>query len=69
MVPITRVLLVTGAIRGIGRAYCQVLLESGVQRLYACARDISSLEDLALQHPTVVVGSASMSPTPIRSMM
>jgi len=55
MEPIGQVALVTGANRGIGSAYCDVLLESGIDRLYACARDISSLQDLAQSHPGRVV--------------
>lgn len=55
MEPLARVALVTGANRGIGRAYCELLLESGIERLYACARNISALDDLASLHPSVVV--------------
>ncbi|MCO4876570.1 SDR family oxidoreductase [Paraburkholderia caribensis] len=38
------VALVTGANRGIGRAYVQALLEAGAAKVYAAARDISSIE-------------------------
>jgi len=38
--------LVTGANRGIGRALVDVLLERGVKRVYAAARDPKSLSDL-----------------------
>ena len=55
MQPLATTALVTGANRGIGLAYCRVLLESGVQRLYACARDPESLDELSAGHPDVVV--------------
>ncbi len=51
----SNVAVVTGANRGIGRAFCQVLLASGVQRLYACARSTSSLQPLVESAPDVVV--------------
>lgn len=38
------VALVTGANRGIGRAYVQALLEAGAAKVYAAARDIGSIE-------------------------
>ena len=37
------VALVTGANRGIGYAFVNALLEAGVKKVYATARDISSL--------------------------
>jgi NAD(P)-dependent dehydrogenase (short-subunit alcohol dehydrogenase family) len=36
--------LVTGANRGIGREFVQVLLENGVNKVYATARDRNSME-------------------------
>jgi len=36
--------LVTGANRGIGRAYVEILLEHGVRRIYAAARTLSTLD-------------------------
>lgn len=41
------VVLVTGANRGIGRAFVDALLERGARRVYATARDRSSLDPLA----------------------
>jgi NAD(P)-dependent dehydrogenase (short-subunit alcohol dehydrogenase family) len=39
--------LVTGANRGIGRALVDALLERGAKRVYAAARNLSTLEDVA----------------------
>ena len=39
------VALVTGANRGIGRAYVEALLEKGVKRVYATARTPFTLDD------------------------
>lgn len=44
---------VTGANRGIGRAFVEHLLERGAAKVYAAARDISKLADLA-NDPRVV---------------
>jgi len=41
------VVLVTGANRGIGRAFVDALLERGASRVYATARNLSSLDALA----------------------
>jgi peptide/nickel transport system ATP-binding protein len=45
------VALVTGANRGIGRAYVKTLLAMGAKKVYAAARDISGVEDLVKAHP------------------
>jgi NAD(P)-dependent dehydrogenase (short-subunit alcohol dehydrogenase family) len=45
------VALVTGANRGIGRAYVAALLEAGAAKVYAGARDPAGLADLAAAHP------------------
>ena len=47
------VAFVTGANRGIGRAFVDVLLERGARRVYAAARDRASLEPLARLDPRV----------------
>jgi NAD(P)-dependent dehydrogenase (short-subunit alcohol dehydrogenase family) len=39
--------LVSGANRGIGRAFVEVLLEMGATRVYATARDVATLEPVA----------------------
>ena len=41
------VALITGANRGIGRAFVEALLERGVGRVYATARDVSTLDSVA----------------------
>ena len=41
------VVLVTGANRGIGRALIDALLERGASRVYATARNLSSLDAVA----------------------
>ena len=41
--------LVTGANRGIGRALVAALLSSGVKKVYACARDTSTLKEIVAQ--------------------
>jgi NADP-dependent 3-hydroxy acid dehydrogenase YdfG len=46
------VAFVTGANRGIGRAYVERLAEAGA-RVYAGARDISSLASLIAEYPSV----------------
>jgi len=40
-----RITLVTGANRGIGRAITEALLEKGVKKIYAAARDVGKLPD------------------------
>jgi NAD(P)-dependent dehydrogenase (short-subunit alcohol dehydrogenase family) len=47
--------LVTGANRGIGRAFVQALLDVGVRKVYATARDRNSLESLTTLDPTRVI--------------
>jgi NAD(P)-dependent dehydrogenase (short-subunit alcohol dehydrogenase family) len=43
--------LVTGANRGIGRAYVEALVAAGAKKVYATARKAESLADLAAAHP------------------
>lgn len=40
------VALVTGANRGVGRAYVETLLSLGAKKIYAAARDVKGVEDL-----------------------
>ncbi len=49
------VALVTGANRGIGRAIVQALLDRGAAKVYAGARNPSSLDSLVEQYPDRVV--------------
>jgi NAD(P)-dependent dehydrogenase (short-subunit alcohol dehydrogenase family) len=45
------VALVTGANRGIGRAFVEALLEQGASRVYAAARDLASLDAVVRLDP------------------
>jgi NAD(P)-dependent dehydrogenase (short-subunit alcohol dehydrogenase family) len=47
------VALVTGANRGIGRAFVEALLERGAARVYATARNLATLDALAALGPRV----------------
>ncbi|MEO8151594.1 MAG: SDR family oxidoreductase [Rhizobacter sp.] len=47
--------LVTGANRGIGRAFVAALLKAGVRRVYATARDTRTLTELLAIDPTRVL--------------
>jgi NAD(P)-dependent dehydrogenase (short-subunit alcohol dehydrogenase family) len=42
--------LVTGANRGLGREFVHQLLAGGARKVYACARQIASLESLVKEH-------------------
>jgi NAD(P)-dependent dehydrogenase (short-subunit alcohol dehydrogenase family) len=46
----TTIALVTGANRGIGRSIVTALLDAGAARVYAGARNVSSLDDLKAQY-------------------
>ncbi len=48
------VALVTGANRGIGRAYVEALVRAGARKVYATARNPQSVQDLVDAHPGVV---------------
>ena len=48
------VAFVTGANRGIGRAFVDALLERGARRVYAAARDLSTLDPVLSLDPTRV---------------
>lgn len=52
------VALVTGANRGIGRAYVEALAKAGARKVYATARKVESVQDLVAAHPGVVEGLA-----------
>jgi len=52
------VALVTGANRGIGRAYVEALVQAGARKVYATARKAESVQDLVAAHPGVVEGLA-----------
>jgi len=47
--------LVTGANRGIGEAYVNALINAGVKKIYAAARDLNNLEALVKKHPEIIV--------------
>jgi len=49
-----KIALVTGANRGIGEGFVQTLLTAGVQKIYAAARDIASLEAIVALNPEVI---------------
>jgi len=52
------VALVTGANRGIGRAYVEALVKAGARKVYATARKVESVQDLVAAYPGVVEGLA-----------
>lgn len=52
------VALVTGANRGIGRAYVEALVKAGARKVYATARKVESVQDLVAAHPGIVEGLA-----------
>lgn len=49
-----KVVLVTGANRGIGEGFVQTLLKGGASKIYAAARDIDSLKAVVALNPEVV---------------
>ena len=50
-----KVVLVTGANRGIGRAFVEVLVARGVSRIYAAARNLQDAKDLVAIAPGIIV--------------
>lgn len=49
-----KVALVTGANRGIGEAYVLELLNAGVKKIYAAARNLDNLKPLVEKNPNVI---------------
>jgi NAD(P)-dependent dehydrogenase (short-subunit alcohol dehydrogenase family) len=49
------VVLVTGANRGIGQAYVKALVEAGAQKIYATARELSSLDETVAIAPDKII--------------
>lgn len=47
--------LVTGANRGIGKGFVEVLLEQGAAKIYAAARELNNLEDLITLAPDIII--------------
>ena len=50
-----RIALVTGANRGVGAALVDALMERGARKVYAGARDVSSLDGAASRHGSRLV--------------
>lgn len=48
------VALVTGANRGIGKCYVEALVDRGATKVYACARNASTVSALATKYPGIV---------------
>jgi NAD(P)-dependent dehydrogenase (short-subunit alcohol dehydrogenase family) len=49
------VVMVTGANRGIGRAYVEALVQAGAKKIYATARQLDSLKDVVTIAPGTIV--------------
>lgn len=49
------VALVTGANRGIGKAYVEALIQAGARRVYAAARNVDTLQDVVAIAPDRVI--------------
>ncbi|MBW4510651.1 MAG: SDR family oxidoreductase [Scytonematopsis contorta HA4267-MV1] len=51
----TTVALVTGANRGIGKAFVEALHQAGAKRIYAAARNLESLQDVVALAPEKII--------------
>ncbi|NRB40405.1 MAG: SDR family NAD(P)-dependent oxidoreductase [Pseudomonadales bacterium] len=49
-----KTVFITGANRGIGQGFVTTLLEGGVKRIYACARNPDDLDKLVAMNPQVI---------------
>lgn len=49
-----KIALVTGANRGIGEGFVQTLIKAGAKKIYAAARDASSLQSIVALNPEVI---------------
>jgi NAD(P)-dependent dehydrogenase (short-subunit alcohol dehydrogenase family) len=54
----TTVALVTGANRGIGKAFVEALHQAGAKRIYATARNLESLQDVVAIAPEKIIAIA-----------
>jgi len=49
-----KIVLVTGANRGIGEAYVKIVVEAGAKKVYAAARNLENLKPLTERYPETV---------------
>ncbi len=47
--------LITGANRGIGKAYVEEFLKAGAKRIYLGVRDINSVSDIVAKNPNILI--------------
>ncbi len=52
------IVFVTGANRGIGKAYVEALVQAGVRRIYASARSADTLKDVVAIAPDLIIAIA-----------
>lgn len=60
--------LVTGANRGIGRAFVEALRDGGAKKIYAAARDVKSLDDFTASDVIVPVALDITNPDQVREV-